>query len=446
MSRLLYSSSLKKFRWQLSSFVSYVKLDSESLEVALQLHERYANGIAGGKRASLKFVDFSGIDLSGRNLAEAELTGCTFEDAKLIKTIFERAILFACDFRKADLRGARMAKADIRGANLRGADLSHADLTQSDFREGEVAVADKKNGMMVVKHRMRPGDAQDTIFVGATLDGSKFNGVQAKGADFQDCSMKGTNLTGAILKDCNLAGADLQDANLTGARLEGAHFEDAILTGVALGYSKIDPKMAKGSLGDPSDSAKFRALQLENMAHEHQAWWESSGSAGQHAKFDGEDLRPIAAIFKGMRLTALSAVKCNGVGVRFMSTQLQGANFSEADLRGACFAGADLRGANFTHARLKKADFRNAKLSPLRISTDTTKATDFTGAEIRYANFDQADIREAIFYDADMLGTSFRGAQATGAKRGRSPRAEGESDASSGDQAPAAADARANAA
>ncbi len=144
----------------MSSIVSYVKLDSETLEAVLTLHERYAGGIAGGKRASLKFVDFSGIDLSGRNLADAELTGCVFENAKLIKTIFERAILFACDFRKADLRGARMAKADMRGANLRGADLSHADLTQSDFREGEVAVADKKNGMMVVKHRMRPGDAE----------------------------------------------------------------------------------------------------------------------------------------------------------------------------------------------------------------------------------------------------------------------------------------------
>jgi uncharacterized protein YjbI with pentapeptide repeats len=304
----------------LNSFATYVKLEPESLDAILNLHERYANGIDGGKRASLKFVDFSGIDLSGRNLTDAELTGCAFENAKLIKTIFERAVLFACDFRKADLRGARMARADMRGANLRGADLSHADLTQSDFREGEVAVADKKNGMLVIKHRMRPGDAEGTLFVGATLDGSQFNGAQAKGADFQDCSMKGTKLTGAILKDCNLAGADLQDADLTGARLEGAHFEDAILTRVALGYSKIDPKMSQGALGDPSESAKIRAIQLENMANDHQTWWESNGEAGQHAKFDDEDLRPMNAIFKGMRLTALSAIKCNGVGVRFLST------------------------------------------------------------------------------------------------------------------------------
>ena len=86
----------------MSSIVSYVKLDSETLEALLNLHERYANGIAGGRRASLKFVDFSGIDLSGRTLADAELTGCAIENAKLIKTNFERAVLFACDFRKAD--------------------------------------------------------------------------------------------------------------------------------------------------------------------------------------------------------------------------------------------------------------------------------------------------------------------------------------------------------
>jgi uncharacterized protein YjbI with pentapeptide repeats len=62
---------------------------------------------------------------------------------------------------------------------------------------------------------------------------------------------------------------------------------------------------------------------------------------------------------------------------------------------------------------------------------------------LRYANFDQADIREALFYDVDMLGASFRGAQASGAKRGKSPTAEAKA-ATTG--MPAAVQAQANAA
>jgi uncharacterized protein YjbI with pentapeptide repeats len=67
----------------------------------LQQHKAFFDRLPGGRRASLKFGDMSGLDLAGRCLAEADLSG-----AKL---------------RNANLRGA-----DLRGANLFGADLTPA--------------------------------------------------------------------------------------------------------------------------------------------------------------------------------------------------------------------------------------------------------------------------------------------------------------------------------
>ena len=51
--------------------------------------------IPGGRRASLKFVDMSNLNLAGRCLAEADLSGAKFRFA---------------DLRAADLRDANMCR------------------------------------------------------------------------------------------------------------------------------------------------------------------------------------------------------------------------------------------------------------------------------------------------------------------------------------------------
>src|SRR5690242_17394918 len=72
----------------------------------LAAHDAYLMRRTGGQRASLKFRDLGGLDLTGCRLAEADLSG-------------------------ASLRGCLMVRADLRAANLFGADLSHADLTDA---------------------------------------------------------------------------------------------------------------------------------------------------------------------------------------------------------------------------------------------------------------------------------------------------------------------------
>ena len=142
-------------------------------------HERFLSGKPGGKRASLRFLDLTRLDLAGRNLTDADLSASILDGARMIRTNLERANLFGCDLRKADLRGANLKRADVRGCCLRGANLTMADLTQADFREGQIATPHPTKGLSMLSHQDRAGDADGALFVGATLDGSKFNGSSA---------------------------------------------------------------------------------------------------------------------------------------------------------------------------------------------------------------------------------------------------------------------------
>src|ERR1022692_1353046 len=122
-------------------------LSQSELDMIVEAHERYISGRPGGKRAALRFVDFTGLEFSGRNLADADLSASVFDSARMAGTRLDRANLFGSDLRSADLRGASLGRADLRGACLRGANLTNADLTGADFREGQVVLPDRKSGL-----------------------------------------------------------------------------------------------------------------------------------------------------------------------------------------------------------------------------------------------------------------------------------------------------------
>lgn len=56
------------------------------LDVMLDAHERLMDGRPGGRRAVLSFANLSGLDISGRNLMEADLSGALLEATKAVKT------------------------------------------------------------------------------------------------------------------------------------------------------------------------------------------------------------------------------------------------------------------------------------------------------------------------------------------------------------------------
>ena len=97
------------------------------LKQILELHKKWLDNEAGGKRA-----DLGGADLGGAYLSGAHLGGAYLSDADL-----RSANLRSANLRSADLRGA-----DLSGANLRGADLSGADLSDADLRGADLCDAD----------------------------------------------------------------------------------------------------------------------------------------------------------------------------------------------------------------------------------------------------------------------------------------------------------------
>ena len=297
------------------------RLTQSELEIILTAHEKFVTGKPGGKRASLRFVDMRGLDLSFRNLTDADLSASVFDSCRMVRIQLVRANLFGCDLRGADLRQAVMVRADLRGACLRGANLSQADLTQADFREGQIAIPHPSKGLDSLRHEPRAGEVDGVIFAGAKLDGSQFNGASAFKADFSDCSMRGAKLTGANLKEADLSGAILDGADVGGANLEGANLTGAVLSGVNTATAKVYGANLTGCLRDPGDEALARAPALIELARANQRWCDTGGREGAPAAFNGADLRMLGDALKGYRLTAMNA-------------------------RGACLMGLDLSGAH----------------------------------------------------------------------------------------------------
>jgi len=78
--------------------------------------------------ANLAGADLSGADLSDANLRRAKLSGANLHGANLSRTNLAGADLSECDLRAADLTGSNLVRADVTGAKLDGANMSGAHL------------------------------------------------------------------------------------------------------------------------------------------------------------------------------------------------------------------------------------------------------------------------------------------------------------------------------
>ncbi|MBB5744538.1 pentapeptide repeat-containing protein [Brevundimonas variabilis] len=334
------------------------------LDRYLDAHGRYIRGQPGGRRALVKYLQAPLLDFRGRQLAEADFTGANLERASLLKAGFERASFYCANLRGTDARHADFRQADFRGASLRGANLAGAKLDAADMRQAMLARADIDGGY----HLWLQGD-------GADGEEMRFS------VDLTNCSMKGVKLNSAKLKWANFSGAILHGADLSGADLTGAQFAGAVLTSARFDRLKIDPSAFDKCVLDPSQAALDRVPFLESLVNDNTRWVETNGKVGQPATLDGEDLRPLNALFAKRALTALSAKGCCAIGVDFSSAQLQGACFDRADLRDANFSSADLRGASFDGALLWHARFDDADIRPLALAGGSARDFSFKGAK-----------------------------------------------------------------
>jgi uncharacterized protein YjbI with pentapeptide repeats len=148
----------------------FARLTQKDVSAVAARHEMLYSGRIGGARAVFAFCDLSGLDLAGRNLADADFTGCILEEANLQGAKLDAASFFGADLRRANLAGASLRRGDLRGASMRGANLIGTDLFEADLREGTIAEKDKFGNLRVLQHDLGPSELPAAMMHSANLE------------------------------------------------------------------------------------------------------------------------------------------------------------------------------------------------------------------------------------------------------------------------------------
>ena len=111
-------------------------VSAQELPGILAAHQAYVSRQPGGRRASLKFRDLSGLDLSGCQLPEADMSGASLKDCRMVRANLRGANLFGAELTRVDLTEAILVDADMRGVAMSDAKLIRTDLTRVDLRDG----------------------------------------------------------------------------------------------------------------------------------------------------------------------------------------------------------------------------------------------------------------------------------------------------------------------
>jgi uncharacterized protein YjbI with pentapeptide repeats len=388
------------------------KLTQDQLDALVKLHERFLEGRIGGRRATLKRVDLSGLSLARTNLRQADFSGCMMRNMDLSNANFQEASLYACDMSFADLNNTSFVRADLRGSRIESANLAGADLERADLRVGALA----SDG-----HYHAP---QSVNFKGADLSGARLVGTLANHADFSDAIMAYVNIQGADLRGASFVGADLSGADVSGVQLSGAKLDNAILAGIDFSSIRDTGYDLSVAITDKNVGLSISDLQapLATLINHHRVWVESAGHSGQQLDLSGYDLRELSTL-KKERLTAIKAPKAKFFGMNLYQIELQSALLEEADFRRCDLEGADFRGSNlvkakFSHARLKGANFSGLMFgtgSMQRFAPCNMESAELRYADLREASFKNVSLRNADLSHADLSGADLREADLTGA-------------------------------
>jgi hypothetical protein len=132
------------------------------------------------------------IDLSGSNLAEANLEGANFNSVNLYRANFREANLMRTNFNRADVSAADLRKVNLSKASVRRAKLSNADLRKAVLRQVHFGKTD---------------------FLRADLRGADLSGSILEQAQFVNTKLQGANLSNCLIYGISAWGLDLSGAN-----------------------------------------------------------------------------------------------------------------------------------------------------------------------------------------------------------------------------------------
>lgn len=194
------------------------------------------------------------IDLSGANLANANLSKAVLKSANLSEAVLESANLSDAQLDDADLSCANFYGADLRKAKMHRVNLTHAnfscaDLTNAELIEAKIllpqlrmhnAVLCEANltGVDLVGADLSCAVLTDAILRGAILRKAKFS-KEGLGEYHRDPTLEGADLTEAKLETADLRGVCLRGAKLEGAVLRGARLNCTILDDISSSHQVL---------------------------------------------------------------------------------------------------------------------------------------------------------------------------------------------------------------
>lgn len=126
-----------------------IVINGKTLAEILEAHKHWLNRDCEGWqnmravlcRADLRYIDFSGSDLSEVDFCDANLSGSDLSGAILCKADLRRINFSGANLRGADLCGAKLSKTNFHGANLHDTYLVDADLSCSDLSDANLCGA-----------------------------------------------------------------------------------------------------------------------------------------------------------------------------------------------------------------------------------------------------------------------------------------------------------------
>lgn len=393
------------------------EISQDQLDALVSLHERFLLGRVGGRRASLKRTDISGLVLKGRNLRQADFSGCVMRNMNLSDAIFQEACLYACDLSFSNLNQANFIRADLRGVRIESANLAGADLENADMRSGALAT----DGIYI--------SPQPVNFRGANLSGARLVGSMAHQADFSDAIMAGAQVSQADLRGAKLQNADLTGADLSGTQLEGASLANTILVGANLTNIRDVGVDMSSAVTDANVGLSVNELKapLATLLEQHKSWVSSGGASGRQLDLSFYDLREASSL-KKEKLTALKARQAKFIGLNLYRAELQSAVLDGSDFRGCDMEEADLRGSSivggiFNHARMRAINFSplifgtgpQKRFAPTNMMSSVFRYADLSDANFRNVNLKNADLSFANLSRADLREADLTGANLDGA-------------------------------
>lgn len=378
-------------------------------------------------------INWSGCDLSGRNLIRADLTGANLSGANLTGAYLGYSTLSG-----ANLSAANLTSAYLGGSKLPNADLSGAVLTNANISSGVLSNANLTNA------NLSGAGLQYAVMSGAVVSGADFSGaalVQLRSGGLTgqpaalptDWHLVGGYLVGpnADLTDADLSTLDLSNLNLSYSIFTGSNLAGTTLTGTDLS------RVRSGAvLGQPAalpsgwslvggyligfqanlTGADFANVDLSNVdmyfATLTQANLTGANLTGVHLAnvVSGGIVGVPAALPTGWRMVNGYLV---GRDANLVGARLAGANLSGADLSRVFLGSADLVGANLSGADLSYATMNNLNLSNVNAAN-----ANFFGTSLNNSNLASSDLSGASLFYTYLNNTNLATTTLTGVVSG----------------------------